>query len=388
MRQQGKARFAEAVAVLWATVAAQLLWPTMAGVLQPAAEVDRPLPRFVNVRSPQDYVGAVAISSTTTSSHVNVSFDIRLYLYSVVPDVVDAQVYLLFEFVSFEWHPIRTLVFSNCTGHYCPTDVLPHLRERSFGDLRCEFVAPDGRVLAETPTAPVVAREMDMAAMTTVNTFVGQCAMPEQFRKMVAKQDDYNGTNLPRVRVLRQGDVGAGPNAIATTGAGAFARHDGWMCLNHAQAAHEGDRSAAACADWCYEKHANDTIGCFSWHWLATTKKCYTTNHMPVLEACERHTGWVGAIRRHVAWDQVDTQRKRKRLISFGLGMPLFGDSSYMLRVPQWLECVVACVDGVDTVACCCRECVAGREVQRGGAVSADLPELTAWPVVARGTCT
>jgi hypothetical protein len=333
-----------AAVALWVTVAMGLLWPISASdrrALQPAVALDRPLPQFVNIRSPQEYLGAMAIGSTTTDKHVNVSFDpIHLYLFSVIPDVVDKQVYLLFEFLWSEMQPVKSLAFSNCSGHYCPTDALPHLREKSFGDLRCEFIAPDGRVLAEAPT-PVVAREVDLVSVSTVNTFVGTCAMPEQFSKMVA-DDAYNGTNSPQVRLLRQGDVGAGPSATASWGTGAFEPHDGWVCM-HMRQTPEGDMSAEACAGVCHarSKRGSDS-DCFAWNWHSVKKVCWTGEHMPVLDVCQRRPGWVGELRRHPAWDQVDTHRERKRLITFGLGMPLFGDSSYMLRVPQWIECVGA----------------------------------------------
>ena len=318
--------------------------------------LDRPLPQFVNVRRPQEYHGSLSIGSTLTNSDVNVTIEpIRLHLFSVVPDVKGAQVHLLFEFMWLEMLDVKALVFSNCSGSECPTDVLPHLSKRSLGDLHCEFIGPDGRVLPATPTSPVVAHEVDLANTRTVNTFVATCTMPDDFLKMLV-EDDYDGISSPQVRVLRQGDVGAGADAVAASGPGAFEMQDGWTCPP-IYSSPEGDESAAACAGVCHSRSSTrgNHTDCFSWYWNIGTNKCWTRADAPVVDLCVRHvSGWTGQTRRHLAWDVVDTHRDPKRLLTFGLGMPLFGDSSYMLRLPQWIECVsMLCMAVCEALAGC-----------------------------------
>lgn len=326
----------EAWRLLAAAAVALLSWPVTA-----VDTGSRPLPTFVSLRHPQSFAGTLPASADPQKP--NGTAKVSLHLYSVVPDAADRQVHLLFEYQGGEMKHLRQTLFpkekcnEDVTGQRC-SDLLPHLREPSFGDLRCEFISPDGRVMAAAPV-PVIAREADLRPATT---FVGTCAMPPKFYQLVA-QDDYDGPP-PQVRLLREGDAGAGAHVFAAVGPGAWQGDNGRSC-SRLLATEHGNASPEACRDVCHHAHAqaeNNSGGltdCTIWQW--SDNQCRTGGRSKFNNKCKANDQWVGGQLRREAWDAVDTARpNNKRLIAFGCSMPLFGDGTYMNRVPQWIECV------------------------------------------------
>lgn len=341
----------------------------------------RLLPPFITLRSPQSFVLELGLTLLPQHAHmnspageqnnsgaqeevsdnyVNESIPLHVGLYSVVPDLERGEAMLLFEF---SWIQLQSLdmqsrVFGDpchsATSHEC-TDLKQHMWNPYFGDLRCEFIDRDGKVMPGPKPRLVV----DSAELAVSATFVGSCPMPETFLEMikneastrtetVRKSLDFTMEEesslssekpLPRMRLLRKGDPGVEPGVHVESVEGAFQEDDHWQCLGMHHFV-QGDGSATECASACYQ--LRNTIadgGCAQWQLISG--RCFVCPTPTPSWRCRPLGHAKGETARHLGWDMVVTSPAHpghKRLITFGCSMPLFGDGNYMNRIPQWFE--------------------------------------------------
>ena len=342
----------------WGSVSAMLLLLAVQLACTTTTTVaERPLPTVIHQRRPQGFEVNLPLDAAHEKNKYlmqqrkkqgkidgptyrkfinnasNGTTPVHLALYSVVPDIVDRKVYVMFEIWWREWDEVREQVFNiygPCRGdkHYC-ANIGPHFWEPYFGDLRCEFIDPDGRVLPGEPSRV----EVFSAELLTSATFVGACDMPDTFRDLLLIQHPYTSSaekGLPGVRVLREGDPGVPQGEHASEGAHGYQDYSGVQCRGLDRLA-DGDGSADTCRDACIALDRN----CSLWQYR---KLCYMAADPPMAKACWSDKKFVGGRRRQAVWDAHDTTRENKRLISFGCSMPIFGDGNYMNRIPQWME--------------------------------------------------
>ena len=301
-------------------------------------------------------------AQTGSSNYVNVSIPVHMGLYSVVPDLERGEIFFLFEFW---WKQVKSLDLQNrvfgpschfADRHKC-ADLRRHMWNPYFGDLRCEFVNRDGRVMP----GPKPGLAVHSAELLTSTTFVGSCPMPEAFVEMIeheaatrtevarkgltfANAASSSEKTLPRVRLLREGDPGVEPGVHVESVEGAFQADNHQRCY-HMKHFLRGDRSAMDCGSACYQLRNSTSGGCVQWQLISG--KCFVSSAFIASRHCQASSLARGGKARALAWDAVATSPAdpaHKRLITFGCSMPLFGDGNYMNRIPQWLEyvCVVA----------------------------------------------
>eukprot|EP00750_Incisomonas_marina_P002249 INCI12169.2.p1 GENE.INCI12169.2~~INCI12169.2.p1 ORF type:complete len:539 (-),score=65.97 INCI12169.2:265-1881(-) len=306
----------------------------------------RRMPKFVHVLPAQEFDVHLPLTLNNYTSKKPAknkqnknSTLVKLALFSVIPDVEAGQAFLLFSFQIRDFNQFvqrDPATGVTCHGHQC-TDLLPHFQDPFMGQLRCQFLHPNGALLDATPSRV----EAHAGKIAPFSNLVGKCALPPEFTQILA-DDDFQ--QPPGIRVLREDDTAAAffphdsdPN-VRLAAAADFDVFSGVSCAQHFFPADDGtSTSADQCAAKCVEQGMNQ---CVRWLWSPSKGCLHSPTTSKRKSKCSTEEGWVGGIRRHPAWQAVDTSRTapNRRLISFGCSMPVFGDGSYANRIPQWLE--------------------------------------------------
>ena len=307
---------------------------------------ERMWPPFIFPRSPQSYTVHLAVKnlshrnlevtnvSTGLSRHHS-SFSLQLTLFSVVPDVSDELAYFIFDV---DWrHDLNQIFLDHALSNKCSasrkencSDFRHLLASTRAGGLKCEFIGTDG-IVYEAPTTHMsvfFASHFDGQN----GELIGTCKMPPRFGATITAAGTA-GTTLPQVRVLREGDDGATAGDHFNSIMSRFENNNDRQCVRMTMS-QQGSTSPSDCCSSCGAK-------CQMWQYTLVGN-CFTSTTGLLDKVCKNRPGFLGGIRRNQPWELVDTSLPKKRLISFASATPLYGDGSYMNRIPQWIEYVHA----------------------------------------------
>ena len=320
-----------------------------------AAGGERKFPHFIHLRPAQAYNVHLPISADAGA--VNGTTLVHLSLYTIIPDTIDKKAYLLFKFHLDEFRAFVDIFparGNTCHDSKC-SDLMPHLHNRFFGNLRCQFVAPNGTTLA-TPPARV---EAYSAKVGKVSQLIGTCPLSDAFVEELLRDEHETP---PGIRVLREGDrTGAPAGAHSDDDSAAFESFADNRCSGPSVQKRKIAKSLEQCRSSCAPP-TETTPGCLMWQW-SEPDGCFQSTAFGIRcsgagagggggggkrDATAKYPGWVGGRRRHDVWDAIDTAREEpdRSLISFGCSMPVFGNGAYMDRIPQWLEYVLLWCNG------------------------------------------
>ena len=297
-----------------------------------ASRAERKLPRHIYLRDPQPFSVHIPVSVQKKSTGVaNATSKVDLIAFSVLPDTQIGKAYVLFSYLYREWKPFTAafpLNAPSCHAGQC-ANLLEHFTNPWFGNIRCQFERPDGTVLESAPTRV----RAHSATVSTSAVFVGTCDLPAEFRALVSK-DSFD--NPPKIRLLREHDVAGVPTGANNDDpAAVFEPLVGLRCHGLRK---QDATSKDACEQNCL-RSVNFHRGkiCTAWHWT-DERGCYQSSELRMMSCKPNGDASLGGRRRFDAWDAIETARSEKKLLTFGCSMPVFGDGSYMNRIPQWLE--------------------------------------------------
>lgn len=304
---------------------------------------ERKFPRHIYLRDPQPFSVHIPVSVEKKNRGVaNATSKVDLTVFSVFPDTQIGKAYVLFSYFYPEWKPFTAAfpmkdTIPSCHAGQC-ANLLEHFASPWFGNIRCQFERADGTVLESAPPTRVRAHS---ATVATSAVFVGTCDLPPEFSELV-QQDDFS--NPPKIRLLREHDVEGVPTGVRKTESAAlFEDLSGFQCQGLVKK--EQFSSKEACEQDClHSVHMHLRMAhrgkqqCTTWHWT-DGDGCYQSSDNLPAAFCEQRGGpSFGGRRRFDAWDAIETARAETKLMAFGCSMPVFGDGSYMNRIPQWLE--------------------------------------------------
>ena len=286
----------------------------------------RRFPPFMYPRNPQVF----EVSFSWIDS-VNIAQVSELALYSVIPDTVSQQVYLLFSYgptgMGFALEAVEK-------GY---VDLGGLLKEQFYGNLRCQFLDQNATAL---PAVELERVSLRSAHFSTARVLVGSCPMPNEFVNSV-RQDNFR--NPPLIRILHENDDGA----ISEVTHPLHKQNDtfyiqrGEICAGTIPMPATVN-SMDLCAQVCANMEANE-FGrpCSFWQWDDTMKLCSFRRIRPRKHMCRSaRNSLVLGVRRHELWDAVETARTGgdRRLITISAVSPVFGSGDFVNRVAQWVE--------------------------------------------------